>query len=361
MKSLRIVSNSALSSGALTHIVQDGLSATINILLPVLAQSFGLSYAQVGLLRGLKSVVQSVVEMGSGWISERIGESQTLVIGLICSGIGYALMSFASGLVLVTAGLFVVGVGTALHHAPSSSLIASHFGSGNRSSALGLYNASGDVGKLSLSGGFSFAMGVGLAWHQASFLYAGLTLLATFAVAVLSAQIRSKAKEAQAENADADATSGISRWGVLDWRSFGVLLATICIDNMVQTSVLVFTAFLMLSKGLPIWLATGSTVLLLVGGVVGVHHAQLLVSVGKEALVALDGLLLIVTGQQDVVDVVQRGPGCGQGLVHLSHTGAQASLELVVGQGRKSSVAKVMVVVGGVVTGRGCVFASFGS
>lgn len=269
MRSLRIVSNSALSSGALTHIVQDGLSATINILLPVLAQSFGLSYAQVGLLRGLKSVVQSAVEMGSGWISERMGESQTLATGLVCSGFGYALMSFASGLALVTAGLFVVGVGTALHHAPSSSLIASNFGSKNRSSALGLYNASGDVGKLTLSGGFSFAMGVGLAWHQASFLYAGLTLLAAFAVMVLSAQIRSRAKAAQDEKPDTDATNGISRWGVLDWRSFSVLLATICIDNMVQTSVLVFTAFLMLSKGLPIWLATGSTVLLLVGGVVG--------------------------------------------------------------------------------------------
>lgn len=269
MNSRRIVFHSALSSGALTHIVQDGLSATINILLPVLAQTFGLSYAQVGLLRGVKSVVQSAVEMGSGWISERIGESQTLAVGLIFSGIGYALMSFASGLILVTVGLFVVGVGTALHHAPSSSLIASNFASGNRSSALGLYNASGDVGKLILSGGFSFAMGVGLAWHQASLLYAVLTLLAAFAVAVISSQLRSRAKAEREETGEQSTPNGISRWGVLNWRSFGVLLATICIDNMVQTSVLVFTAFLVLAKGLPIWLATGSTVLLLVGGVVG--------------------------------------------------------------------------------------------
>ena len=269
MRSLRIVSNSALSSGALTHIVQDGLSATINILLPVLAQAFGLSYAQVGLLRGLKSVVQATVEIGSGWISERVGESQTLAIGLVFSGIGYALMSFATGLTLVTAGLIVVGIGTALHHAPSSSLIASNFGAGNRSSALGLYNASGDVGKLSLSGGFSFAMGAGLAWHQASLFYAMPTVLAAFAVFVISTQLRSRAKAAREEENGQDDKSGLSRWGVLDWRSFGVLLATICIDNMVQASVLVFTAFLVLSKGLPLWLATGSTVLLLVGGVVG--------------------------------------------------------------------------------------------
>ena len=263
----RTLSNPALASGALTHIAQDGLSATINILLPVLAQAFGLSYAQVGLLRGLKSIVQSGVEMGSGWISERIGESQTLAIGLVLSAFGYGLMAFAWDLVLITAGIFVVGIGTALHHAPSSSLIATNLGAGNRSSALGLYNASGDVGKLAFSGGFSFALGAGLAWHQMSLVYAVLTLLAAFAIVVLSAQLRATAK-AQKE-AEASDTASLSRWGVLNWRAFGALMVTISLDNVVQASVLVFTAFLMLAKGLPIWMATGSTVLLLVGGVVG--------------------------------------------------------------------------------------------
>ena len=77
------------------------------------------------------------------------------VIGLVLSAFGYGLMAFAWDLVLITAGIFVVGIGTALHHAPSSSLIATNFGAGNRSSALGLYNASGDVGKLAFSGTFS--------------------------------------------------------------------------------------------------------------------------------------------------------------------------------------------------------------
>ncbi|MEP1263745.1 MAG: MFS transporter [Rhizobiaceae bacterium] len=249
--------------------MQDGLSVTVNVLLPVLAQLFGLGYAQVGLLRGAMNLVQALVEMGSGWVSEVLGESETLVVGLLFTGMGYVLMSFASGIFLVTAGLLVVGVGTALHHAPSSSLIASNFPPGKRSSALGLYNASGDIGKLVLSGGFSLALGAGLAWHQTSLCYAGLSLLAAIAVAAISSQLRFKARKTEHALGEKSNTNGTSRWGVLNWRSFSILLATISIDNMIQASVLVFTAFLMLSKGLPIWLSTGATVLLLAGGVAG--------------------------------------------------------------------------------------------
>lgn len=66
--------------------------------------------------------------------------------------------------------------------------------------------------------------------------------------------------------ADRDRVAG---WGVLNWRLFGTLLVVTAIDTTVQTSVLVFIAFLMLAKGLPLWLATGATVILLAGGVFG--------------------------------------------------------------------------------------------
>ena len=43
--------NSTLTVSCLAHVVQDGLSATIYVLLPVLAQVFGFTLAEVGLLR----------------------------------------------------------------------------------------------------------------------------------------------------------------------------------------------------------------------------------------------------------------------------------------------------------------------
>ena len=113
----------AFAASAASHIVQDGLSSAINVLLPILAQTFGLSYAQVGLLRGIKSLVQALVEVSSGWMAERAGEAQLLAIGLVMSGLGYAALSAAPGVLAIALCLAVVGAGTGLHHAPSSALI----------------------------------------------------------------------------------------------------------------------------------------------------------------------------------------------------------------------------------------------
>ena len=259
----------ALAVSCTAHIVQDGLTTTINVLLPVLAQTFGLNYAQVGLLKGLKSLSQAVLEMCSGWMSERIGEGQLIVVGLVLSGLGYGLISLVSSAFLVTACLLVVGAGTALHHAASSALIVTRYPNARRSSALGVYNASGDIGKLAFTGCFSLATGAGLAWHQVSLAYGLAAIVAAIAIAIATRLFLNRRRvDAELANNGVD-QDRVAGWGVLNWRLFGTLLVVTAIDTTVQASVLVFVAFLMLAKGLPLWLATGATVILLAGGVFG--------------------------------------------------------------------------------------------
>lgn len=267
MAQTRSNSSTALSVSATTHIVQDGLSSTIYVLLPILAQSFGITYAQVGLLKGIKSLSQAVLEFSSGWFAERLGEYRLIIVGLVLSAVGYVLMSIAPGVIVVALCLLVVGAGTALHHAPSSALIANGFAEGKRSSALGLYNASGDIGKLAFTGLFSLGLGAGLGWHHVSALY-GLAA----AVAALSIWIATRSLKTTStpnEKPDQPTQSAATGWGILHWRSFGALLVITSIDTVVQASVLVFIAFLMLSKGVSLTLATAATVLVLAGGVVG--------------------------------------------------------------------------------------------
>ena len=260
---------SALAISCTSHIVQDGLTTAVYVILPVLAQVFGLSYAQVGLLKGLSSASQAILEFASGWISERLGEARLIIVGLVMSALGYGLLSFAPGIIAIAVCLLLVGAGTALHHAPSSSLIANAYDKDKRSGALGIYNASGDVGKLAFTGMFSLASGIGLAWNQISLFYA----LLTFASALLVGFVAMKLRQSQSENEIVEAThspsQGTKGWGILDWRSFSSLLATTSIDTIVQTCVLVFIAFLMLAKGLSLPVATAATVVLLAGGVFG--------------------------------------------------------------------------------------------
>lgn len=247
-----------------THIVQDGLSSTITALLPVLAEVFGLSYAQVGVLKGLKSLSQAALEALSGWLSERIGAHQLITVGLVLSGIGYLLFAIAPNVSLVAVCLLFVGAGTALHHAPSSALIANGF-SKNRSRVLGIYNASGDVGKLAFTGFFSAAILVGVSWQQVSLFYGGVTILTAIWIALTLRGAIDIAPAVQSNKAPASA----SGWGILNWRSFSALLMVTSIDTLVQSSVMVFLSFLMLAKGLSLPFAVASTALLLAGGVFG--------------------------------------------------------------------------------------------
>lgn len=241
------------------------MSATVYVVLPVIAQAFGLSYAQVGLFKGMKSIAQGVFEILSGFISDRLGEVRVLALGLLVSAIGFLTLTVSPGPGVVGIALCFVGVGTALHHAPSSCLVVSAYGDRGRRGALGYYNASGDVGKLAFSALFSAAITLGIYWQSLTLAFAAITAAAAVFIA-LQARRPLQAKTAQEEE---KSTEEPSRWGVLHVAPFTALLAVVFIQTLVQAGALVFVAFLMLEKGLPLALATAATVVLLLGGVFG--------------------------------------------------------------------------------------------
>jgi len=164
------------------HGIQDGLSAALFVILPTLAEVFGLNYAQVGVIRAVKNTAMSLFELPAGMLSERIGERGLLVFGLLCSGCGYLALSISPGVVAIALSLFVVGFGSAFQHALSSSIISKTFqGAGSRT-ALGTYNSSGDVGKLAFTAFYSLAIGIGIAWQG---VVTGFGLIGVVGAAVL--------------------------------------------------------------------------------------------------------------------------------------------------------------------------------
>lgn len=259
----------ALAVSCTAHIVQDGLSASIYVLLPLLAQTFGFTYAQVGLFKGVKSLAQGVLEMSSGVVSERIGLGRTLVFGFACAGIGYGFLAAASQASVAVLCLFIVGVGGAFQHAPASAIVTTAYAAGGRRGALGLYNSSGDVGKLVFSGAFSLALGAGLAWQHVAVFYGFATLAVGAAIAVAAWAIgRGLWGKRLSDEVETNAALPVG-WGILHRQSFCLLLVTVFLDNLVQGGTLVFVAFLMMLKGFPLTVGTFAPVLVLTGGVFG--------------------------------------------------------------------------------------------
>ena len=170
-----------LAACCATHSVQDGLTASIYILLPILAQVFGLSFAQVGLVRAAHSGAMGLLELPSGVLSERFGQRRLLAFGLLCAGTGYITVSTAGGFTGLLVGLCIAGSGAAFQHALSSSLVSGTFSGPDRRTALGAYNSSGDTGKLLFTGLLTTGLGAGAAWPHVAAGYGSLAIAAGIA------------------------------------------------------------------------------------------------------------------------------------------------------------------------------------
>lgn len=256
-----------LAACCTAHVVQDGLLATLYVLLPVLAQAFGLSYAQVGLIRAANNTAMAMLEIPSGMLSERLGERTLLTFGLICAGFGFLALTTASGFGSVVACLLIVGIGGAFQHALASAVISTTYPGPGRRAALGVYNSSGDAGKLAFTGLFSLAMGLGAAWQGVVGGYAVLTLIAAAGVYLVLRRVGAGA--APARDAQVHPAAATRGWGIRDRGGFTALASIVFLDIAVQSGFLTFLAFLMLDKQVPAGLAAAAVVLTLAGGMFG--------------------------------------------------------------------------------------------
>ena len=255
-----------LIAGSTTHGIQDGLSAAIYVLLPILAQTFGLNYGQVGLFKSAKSLSQSLLEISSGLVTERFGERFILAFSLAISGLGYLLLSYAATPTIMLLCFVIIGIGGAYHHAPSSALVSGAYPTIGRRRALGFYNSSGDAGKLTFTALISLAAMAAISWQTVAFSYG---LISAGAGVAIYWWLKKSGIGAARFSANSDVDGGKLGWGILDRPRLIALLGTILLDSMVQAGVLTFVAFAMIAKDVPIYTATFASVLVLIGGMFG--------------------------------------------------------------------------------------------
>jgi FSR family fosmidomycin resistance protein-like MFS transporter len=252
------------------HLIQDGLGALQYVLLPILAQAFGLNYTQVGFLRAVSNSASTLLEIPAGVLAERFGEVRLLIFGLLCAAVGYLGVAFAVDFYLIVIGFLIAGSGAAFQHSLASALISKSFDDAGRRRSLGLYNAFGDLGKLTFTGVFSLAIGVGFAWNLIVTALCLITL--SFAVLLVLLSRRQSPQSAVPVDSNDDSEGqieGNTKWGIKHPRRFSGLCITVFLDTLAQSVFLTFIAFLLLEKGASEALASFAVVLALSGGMVG--------------------------------------------------------------------------------------------
>jgi FSR family fosmidomycin resistance protein-like MFS transporter len=250
------------------HALHDGLVDMLYVLLPILAQAYGLSYAQVGLIRAANKAAMSLFQIPAGLLAESMGERNLLAFGTLCTGIAFIGLGASSGFYPILILLFIAGFGAAFQHPLCSSLVSKAYTAQRRRGGLGTYNFAGDVGKFAFAGLLSLALAAGLSWETPVVVAGGLGV----AIAVLIIIILPRLTQPPLEETtlgDAPMAPSNPGWGIRDRTGFSALCGIAVIDSATRSGFLTFIAFLMIEKGVPSGLATIAIPAVFVGGMVG--------------------------------------------------------------------------------------------
>lgn len=263
----------ALTSCCAAHTLHDGLSDLTYVLLPLLAQTFGLSLAQVGMIRAAHRTAMAAFQIPAGLIAERIGERKLLVAGTAAAGAAFVGLGFASGFWMILLALFIAGTGSAVQHPLCSTIISNAYPEAGRRTALGTYNLFGDVGKFAFGGLLSLLLFAGLPWQGPVTAY-GLAGIAVAAVVFFSIADRNEQVHAAADAAPETGRKG--GWGIRNRRGFYALCLIEILDSSTRAGFLTLIAFALIDKGLSTGWATMAVPLILIGGMAGKYACGLL-------------------------------------------------------------------------------------
>ena len=155
-----------LAAACSIHFVHDGFSDILYVLLPIWANEFRLTFAQVGIIRTAYSGGMAAFQIPAGLLAERWGERRLLAAGTAVTACGFIAAGIVGGFLSLLSVLLVAGLGSGVQHPLSSSLVSKAYETGPRRAALGTYNFSGDLGKVAVPAAVAFAALV-VGWRTA--------------------------------------------------------------------------------------------------------------------------------------------------------------------------------------------------
>ena len=255
-----------LTSGGFAHFIHDGFTDGLFVLLPIWANTFGLSHSQVGFLKFCMTGTLAGFQMPAGFLAERFGERVVLSAGTILAGSGFILLVFADGFSSLALILIIAGIGTSVQHPLASSIISTAHDRSGRRAALGMYNFAGDLGKIVVP--FTIAAVITtFGWQTGTTLYGIIGILAGGIIFIVLLKLRSGGRLVVGKRR-VERRKELG-FGIHDRLGFFTLSAISMIDNSARTAFMTFLPFLLVSKGLEMAAIGFSLALILSGGAAG--------------------------------------------------------------------------------------------
>jgi len=240
------------------------------VLFPVWQAAFGLSFAQVGLLKTLYSGSMAALQVPASLLAERVGERVLLALGTLVAAAGFIVSGWTAGFLGLALCLMLSGAGASVQHPLGSALTSRAFEGAQQRAALSTYNFSGDIGKVLLPALCAALLAL-LDWHAVTVLMGALGLGA--ALAIWFAVPRELHQAVAAANAPAVAESAPgtprSAPGALSDPGFVALSAIGIIDSATRMGFLTLLPFVLIAKGASVTQVGFALSLTFAGGAAG--------------------------------------------------------------------------------------------
>src|SRR5262245_27548328 len=256
----------AFAVAASAHVVHDGYTDLLYVLLPVWQAEFGLGYAEVGMLRGSYMASMSALQIPASFVAERVSPIIVLAAGTLLAAACVLLAGASTGLVGLLIALLLGGVGASVQHPISASIVSSAFDGIRSRTALGVYNFSGDVGKMALPALTAVLLTL-MTWRAALWIVAGIGIVVAMLLLVLAPPSIGRSRSAPKPQGDDNAGST----GQKPSTTFGfrLLFAISLIDSTARMGFLTFLPFLLQAKGASIAQIGFGLTLVFAGGAAG--------------------------------------------------------------------------------------------
>lgn len=130
----------------LAHLLNDSLQAVIPAMFPILEESLGLTFTQLGLIAFTLNMVASVMQPVIGLYTDKNPIPYALPIGLSSSMIGMFGLAFAPNFPIILISVVFIGLGSATFH-PEGSRVAYLAAGDRRGLAQSIFQVGGNAGQ----------------------------------------------------------------------------------------------------------------------------------------------------------------------------------------------------------------------
>jgi FSR family fosmidomycin resistance protein-like MFS transporter len=130
---------------ALCHLLNDMMQALVPAIYPILKDSYALDFGQIGIITFCFQMTASVLQPLVGAVTDKRPMPRSIVLSMLFTAIGLALVSRASSYGLLLAAVSMIGIGSAIFH-PEAARIARSASGGRYGFAQSLFQVGGNAG-----------------------------------------------------------------------------------------------------------------------------------------------------------------------------------------------------------------------